>query len=54
MEDYLERFEISDLFKEYNKVGQRKPSFTNAVDEEFKAIKYGAKDSANFSRSDFI
>ena len=54
LEDYLERFKISDLFKEYNKVGQRKPSFTNAVDEEFKAIKYGAKDSANFSRSDFI
>jgi hypothetical protein len=53
LEEYLEKFKISDLFKEYHRVGEREPSFTNAVDEEFKAIKYGKKDSANFSRSDF-
>ena len=54
LEDYLEKFKISDLLNEYHKVGQRNPSFSNAVDEEFNAIKYGDKDSANFSRSDFI
>ena len=54
LSDYLEKNEISDLYERYNKVGQREPSFTNAVDEEFRAIRYGEKDSANFSRSDFI
>lgn len=54
LEEYLEKNKISDLFKEFHRVGQREPSFTNAVDEEFSAIKYGDKNSANFSRSDFI
>ena len=54
LEDYLEENEISNLYNEYHKVGQREPSFTNAVDEEFNAIKYGRKNSDNFSRSDFI
>ena len=54
LEEYLEKFKISDILKEYRKVGQREPSFTNAVDEEFNAIKFGDKNTANFSRSDFI
>lgn len=54
LEDYLEKYKISDLFKEYRDVDRRDPSFTKAVDEEFHAIKGEKKDSANFSRSDFI
>ena len=53
LEDYLEESEISGLFKQYHRVGQREPSFTNAVDEEFNAIRYGEKSTVNFSRSDF-
>jgi len=54
LEEYLEDHEISQLFEEYDKVGQRMPEFSNAVDEEFKAIREGELESSNFSRSDFI
>lgn len=54
LEDFLEKNSISKLFEEYHKVDQREASFTNAVDEEFYAIKYVDDDTANFSRSDFI
>ena len=54
LEDFLDEFKISDLINKFNKIDKRESSFTNAVDEEFNAIKYGELDSANFSRSDFI
>lgn len=53
LEEYLEDHEISQLFEQYDKIGQRKPEFSNAVDEEFKAIREGELETANFARSDF-
>lgn len=54
LEDFLEKFKISDLIKKLHDIDDREPSFTNAIDEEFNAIKHGKSNTANFSRSDFI
>lgn len=54
VEDYLQEHEISDFFEEFRRMGSRDVSFSNAVDEELKGIRYGEKESANFSRSDFF
>lgn len=54
LEDYLKTHEISDLLNNYDVVERRDSSFTNAIDEEFRSIRSNRKESANFSRTDFI
>lgn len=54
LEKYLQDHEIEDLWNELNMIDARKSDYCSAVDEEFVSLCGNQKESANFSKSEFI
>ena len=54
IDSYLKENSMEELLNEFLKVKERKPDFTNAIDEEFDSLTSAEKESANFSKSKFF
>lgn len=54
LENYLKDKEIEDLLDNVYKVKDRSSDYCSAVDEEFNSLRGARKESANFSKTDFI
>ena len=51
---YLETHDVVDYINLLNKVDDRNPDFTSALEEEFKSLRGNEKESENFAKSDFF